>query len=353
MILTLEGIYTKGINDFFIVNRNLLPSTAKDKNGRVMYGTIGTNASTTPNYFDDLYGPSFNGGVYDLLNTSKNYSYSGTIQLRKRWTEALTFTGAYTYAKAKDVQSFTSSRAISNWRFGRVFSGDQFTEEATTSQFDRPHRIQVTAAYTFPWREWPTDVSLSYTGQSGQPYNHVATGSSGRGDLNADGTNGNDPIYIPTDATNPSEIMFRDISGGATASDQALAFEQFIASESCLNGQRGQIMERNSCRNPWQNFVTFSFRQSLPAFGGNRLAFELDIFNVLNLLNSDWGLVKTAGASAFGNVSLLQHRAQTAGPVSSSQPIYEWDVKEVDNRFRAVNFPGNSYQIQFGIRYSY
>src|SRR3970282_6426 len=125
LLLTLEGIYNHGINDYFIVNRNLGPGTGAavgtDANGRVLYGQVnGTDGFGDPNYFrPDVYGTR-DVGVFELLNTGNNHSYNLTASLLKLIGDDIRLTGAYTYSRAKDVQSFTSSRATSNWRFGRM-----------------------------------------------------------------------------------------------------------------------------------------------------------------------------------------------------------------------------------------
>src|SRR5690606_27884528 len=141
------------------------------------------------------------------------------------------------YSHAEDVQSFTSSRAISNWRNSRTLSGLDTEDEATTGSFDRPHRLSLGATWIAPWEKYGTEISLSYTGQSGQPYTYIAGGSSGRGDLNADGTNTIDPIYIPAGASDPN-LQFADIMDGpvveVSAAAQAAAFDEFIAGEACL-----------------------------------------------------------------------------------------------------------------------
>ena len=127
-----------------------------------MYGTINPNGTTSPNYLDlTLYGPSFNGGVYELRNTSNNTSWSATLQMQKSFSHRWEATLGYTYADAQDVQSFTSSRAISNWRFGRVYAGSQFTDNAGTSAFARPHRFVAGLTWSAPWQSAPTDISLS------------------------------------------------------------------------------------------------------------------------------------------------------------------------------------------------
>ena len=349
---TVEGIYTKGINDYFIVNRNIGAAVGTDPTGRTVYGTFNATGVSSPAYINTIYGPSSSGGVYELLNTGNNYTWSLSGQLQKRFGGSTLLTAGYTYSEARDVQSFTSSRAISNWRNAWTVSGDLRADEATTGSFSRPHRIVLGASFSAPWKRFPTDLSLTYVGQSGQPYTYIAAGAGGRGDLNADGTNTNDPIYIPNSATDPN-ILFADLttsSGVVTAAEQAAAFSDFISGESCLDRQRGQIMERNSCRNPWQNFLDMSIRQSLPTVNGHALSLEIGVFNLLNLLDSDWGRVKTVGAGVFFSDDPLQQVGFDAG---TNLPVFNFDPANIDNRFVTTSTLGNSYQVQMGLRYAF
>ena len=350
LIGSIEFLYTKGINDFFIVNRNLNTPVGTDAHGRQMYGTISAGGFTNPSYYNQtLYGPSFSGGVYELDNTSNNRTWSLTGQLNKRFSSNWSAQVAYTYSDAKDVQSFTSSRAISNWRFGRTYTGLQTADNATTGSFNRPNRVVVSATWSAPWASASTDVTVSYVGQSGTPYTLIGGGSSGRGDFNADGTNSNDPIYIPNDAA--TEMQFQDISGGgATAAQQATAFQDYISGESCLNSQRGQIMARNSCQNPWQNFLNLNVRQTLPRIANGALTLELGIFNLLNLMKSDWGQVKTAGTSGVFNTD---QALTVVGTNGTGDYIYQFDPSRLTNRFRSTTSAGNSYQVQVGLRYAF
>jgi hypothetical protein len=117
----------------------------------------------------------------------------------------------------------------------------------------------------------------------------------------------------------------------------------------CLNESRGQILERNSCREPWRNIIDVSIRQSLPGFQGHRLALQLDIFNFTNLLNKEWGEVaRTPGG--FSNVNLLTHVGQTPGPLSDSQGIFQFALNQ--QRYNTQNLASN-YQLQLSLRYSY
>ena len=52
---------------------------------------------------------------------------------------------------------------------------------------------------------------------------------------------------------------------------------------------RGKLLSRNLCRNPWQNQIDVSVGQSLQAFGRQNLQLRLDVLNFANLLNKKWG----------------------------------------------------------------
>ena len=50
--------------------------------------------------------------------------------------------------------------------------------------------------------------SLLHIGESGTPFTYGDSSASNWGDLNADGTSANDPIYVPRNTADPSEIVF-------------------------------------------------------------------------------------------------------------------------------------------------
>jgi hypothetical protein len=260
---------------------------------------------------------------------------------------------AFTYSRTGDVQSerLTRSAASDNWRFGRVLSGRQSETNAGISDFDQPYRVVVSGTYTFPWLAWSTDVSLYYLGSSGFPYTYVAGGDPRRGDLNADGTSANDPIYVPRNAADTAEIRF----GGAASqvAAQQAAFEQFIDGSSCLRRQRGSIMTRNSCRSPWVDLTNVALRQSVPAMRGHAITLEVEVFNFLNLLSSRWGAIaipNPVGATLSSQVPVLSQVGQSAGPLSQSQPLFTFDPTL--RRFSSQNID-SYYQIQVGARYSF
>jgi len=343
-VATAEVLYTRGVHDFFFVNSRLRGPVATDRHGRLLYGTIAASGISSPALVDSLY-PE----VIELRNQSRNYSYSIGGQVEKRFSNHVAASVAYSYSHVRDVQTHLYLSYLDAWQFGRVVSGDHGSLALGTSDFDQPHRVVVVGSYTAPWHSWRTDVSLYYLGTSGVPYTYVATGSPGVGDLNADGSNANDPIYVPRSAADTAEILFQNIPGGATAVEQQSSFEAFVTGTPCLDRQRGSILERNSCRTPWIHTLNVAVRQFLPPAGGGRLAIELQVFNLLNLLNQHWGQLKLPSNPFRSQVALLRQVGQTPGPASQSQPVFQFDpaTSRYDSRV-----PASNYQIQLAARVS-
>jgi hypothetical protein len=185
-----------------------------------------------------------------------------------------------------------------------------------------------------------------------------ASGSSG--DLNGDGRPGNDLIYIPTDASNTAEIQFRAITATvngvpntviATIAEQQAAFEAFIENSPCLSGQRGQILERNSCKLPFLNQVDVAIRQTIPAVRGQRLSLQADITNFGNLLNKKWGQQRVAENSSNSNVPLLTHRGMSTTDPTVAVPIVQFSPAQKE--YIIGNFASNFWRFQLSARYSF
>ena len=140
------------------------------------------------------------------------------------------------------------------------------------------------------------------------------------------------------------------------------AFENYISNTSCLNSQRGTIMTRNSCRNPWVNEVDLTVAQSLGKIGGaafQNLQARLDIINFGNLLNKNWGAQafsdqgNTCGQICSATVVLTQSgNALPSGTTNSSaaQGIYTFNTAY--KTFNAQNASSN-YRMQLSMRYSF
>ncbi len=378
LVASVEGLYSKTLNQLFFVNRNLAAPRATDSHGRQVYGTFATTGIATtdrPPLVVANGGTSRFSTAIDIENQNKDYAYNLTGQLRKRYSNGWEALVAYNYGHAYDVQSFTSSTHISNWSFGRTIGANtpQETPTTATSLFDQPHKVSAFVTKTVGWgrlinSDWArglgTDITLSYQGVSGSPHDYVYGGSSGRGDMNADGIVGNDLIYVPTDVNDASQIRFATatFSGESlSATDQAAAFEQLISKTPCLNSSRGKILERNSCRLPFSNNVDLSLRQDIPLVSaGQRVALQLDIFNFGNLLNKNWGQQQVSPYGSFNNLTLLSETATSSTDPATAVPTVTFNYRTLDpdktgtlSPYRVGNFVSNYWRMQLSARVSF
>jgi len=261
----------------------------------------------------------------------------------------------YTYSRVRDVQTplRTGTPGLVNWS-SRAVSGAHEDLSPGISLNDIPHRIVLAGTYEAPWSAWATLISFYYVGESGGPFTYLAWGAGRRGDLNADGSNANDPIYVPRDAFDPDEIAFSgrseipdaDNSAAAQAERvmrQQAAFERFIEGTPCLRGQRGRILERNSCREPWSHNTILSVRQAMP-LGKHTFEAQLDVFNVLNLLNKEWGAYEVASPT------LLEHVGQGSGAADEAQSIFRFDTTRPEWTTLSTE---SLYQLQLALRYRF
>ncbi|HEX8830187.1 MAG TPA: hypothetical protein VF705_03420, partial [Longimicrobium sp.] len=343
---TVEGLYTLTVHDVLYRNLRVQPdSLGRLVEGRPRYQTRGS----TPGL----------GDVIDVTNTKKGYSYSLTGQLQRPYRAGWDFSLAYTFSHARDVNPVTSSQAISNWRFN-LTRDDPNNPGLGRADFDIPHRVvaQFTRSLKFV-RFGATDVSLVYIGQSGSPYSYRYND-----DINFDGSFGNDLLYVPATATDirfepfrlPGTLSSSDAGNSVSPAESWANLNNFIERVECLRENRGKVLYRNSCRTPWQNRFDLRLAQSINPARGQGFQFTLDILNVANLLNSEWGLSQFVTNQADALLFLWQvprgaPSSVTNLPDAQGHRVYRAFTPRQDV-FTRSNLDSR-YQIQLGLRYNF
>ncbi|WP_282267776.1 TonB-dependent receptor [Stenotrophomonas sp. PS02298] len=214
-----------------------------------------------------------------LGNTDKGSSTAVTFSLNKPLANGWYGNLSYTYTKATEVGSDNSSQAWSGYQFVSRLNPNE--EIASTASREVRNSIKA----SFGWEhaffgDYKTSFTAFYNGRDGLPYTWIIDG-----DPNGDRIF-QDPAYIPL--VNDPNVSY----GNATA-EQIAAFHAFIDANPYLSSHRGQIAKRNGARYPWVNQFDVSLQQELPGFfKEHKSIIRLDIFNVLNMLNKDWGVTE-------------------------------------------------------------
>lgn len=350
VLVSAEVLMSRNRSDFAFANLNLRGPQRVDPFGRVMYGTVGANGVAVPAVRSGF------SEVIDLRNTSRNYSYELSARAEKRFSRKTSASAAYTWSRVRDVQSPSrvNMSGLSMWGDARAVSGLHSDKTPGISLNDRPHRFVAAITYTTPWGRASTDLSFYYVAESGVPFTYLAYGVSRRGDLNADGSNANDPVYVPIDAFQENEIIFSGRSDDPEADNSAAAqvdriaaqraaLARFIHGSACLRRQRGLIVGRNSCREPSSHTTIAGARHTFRV-GSHELEAGLDLFNVLNLVNSRWGLYRVA------DPRLLEHVGQTPGAPETAQPVFRFDPDRPEWTTLTTE---SAFQFQVGLRYRF
>jgi hypothetical protein len=263
-----------------------------------------------------------------LTNTDEGSQWSVVGKVERPFRNGLYFSGSYLYGRAKSINDGTSSQALSNWRFVYV-PGDINNPPLAVSNFDVGSRINASISYDWSIsKRFGTVFSLFYNGQSGRPYSVLFNT-----DVNADGTIGNDLIYVP-----------RDMSEVVVTNGTAQQLEDFIANDNGLREHRGEIVPRNASRLPWTNTLDFRLAANMP-FGRRKLEVTMDVLNVLNLIDSEKGRVEFL---ANQSTAPIQYGGIDA---ASGKPIYNIATlaSPTYNKFTTDDLRSR-WQAQLGLR---
>lgn len=363
--LTLDALYTKTMYDVKFQQINI-----KDQ---VEYYTTGPTAS--PVYTGGKLNSAYS-NVYLLTNTKEGYRYNLTAQLSKTTNNIglgthslnLNWSAAYTYGVSKDISNGIRNSFQSNFELNPAVVPNN--PQLAYSNFDLRHRIVGTVGTNWNWNSKnTTSLTFFYSGQAGNPYS-VVYNSGGNPFGNA--ANANLP-YIPK---NQSDIRLVD-KGSYTASQQWTDLDKLISSDKYLSTRRGQYAERNGLHTPWNHELDLKLMHEFKLSSTNKqrtLQISFDVFNVLNLLNNDWGhitfvtnvnnytvnLLNFVGYNMDANGNPVATPAGTTSTVAVGKPSSGYTPTFTFNKPTGLN--GNYYTVdpinsrwqgQLGIKYSF
>ncbi len=337
-----EILFTKDVNAVRMYNANFKPNT----NGTVVEGGL-----SRPRYLSsaDRNENSSISSAIVLDNTNKGYSTALTFQLTKAYEKGLYGSIAYTYTKAEEVTANPGSQAASVWN-GNPNVGTSNAIELASSQYAVPHRIIGNVSYRYEYaKHFATTLSFFYEGSRSGNFSYVVNG-----DLNGDGNGSTDLIYIPRDASEMNFEQYSATIGGNpvtfTVAEQEAAFNAFIENSEYLSKHRGEFAERNAATVPWYNRWDLRFLQDFYIETGKNntrhtLQFSIDILNVANFLNKDWGIQKIRKTN-----NPLQFRSIDG----NNAPLYRYQQiggELVTDPYQDLISPASTWSLQMGLRY--
>jgi len=355
---SIEGVYNKDINAVMIRNIGLVDPVQMSVPGyadkRMVYPN---SAERFVNRLSSAGQPDAAGtaGAQPLLVTNvKDNGYYGslTFKLEKQLSEGLSGMLAYTRSWAESLHDGTGDQALSLWRGYTSVHGSN-TPELGYAGYVNPSNL--IGAISYRYRGFTT--SLFYVGSQDGRASYTYTNN-----IVQDGNtfNGINLLYVPN---NPSEITFveKTIGSGATAviytaQEQSDAFFKYIEQDPYLKTRKGQYVEKNGLVYPWAHRFDIKFTQDFDLNVGRKsnhtIQIGLDITNVGNLLNSNWG----HRWSAYQTQLLEVSNTNVAGYGSTEAPTFRLNhisgtTDLPTETFRKFIGAASTYRMQFSIRY--
>ena len=330
--ISAEGIYNKTVNGVII----------RDWSVKSTDGFTRLNGADNRPLYQDYQQTAPDGSnlpaAYVLENTNQGYGYSGTFTVNMRPIEGLSLMAAYTHTVSKELTGMPGSNASSVLNYmGTIYGPND--PGLHNSQYVTPDRVVASAThsdrsgnhFSFIYEAW----------RGGYNYTYMTAN-----DMNGDGYN-YDLIYIPTDEQ-VANNEFRFVSA-----DDAQRFMDYVHADKYLSKNQGKYAESYSVYSPWTHRLDFSYKHDFKVKAGkstNTLQLSLDIKNILNLFNSNWGVSKYMNP-ALGEGRILKYEGYDKdGYATFSTPAAVNPSTEVWNPSIGI---GQCWYASVGIKYMF
>lgn len=330
-LVSADVIYTKDVNAVMVQNWGL-----KTPSGRLQ------GADNRPTYTNADRAQIFGGSTNAYVFTNNNLGSTFNIQLQaeKTWASGLYVKGGYNFLDAKDGASTTVEISSDVYDLNPASTQNSNTPILGPSPFGNRHRFVGVVAKKFVYGGGKYATNFALFGEFVQGNRYSFTYS---GDINNDGGGNNDLMFVPTDA---QIDLMKFVGVASDQSSQKAGLKSYIAQDSYLSSRRGQYTEKFASLNPSYTKLDLRILQDYILPNKNVIQVSLDVLNLGNLINSNWGTRQIASTTRL--VQPLGIDNVSAAGV----PTYSFDTAQKSTYYN--DFSLNSrWQIQLGLRYRF
>jgi outer membrane receptor for ferrienterochelin and colicin len=352
-----------------VVWRDLrLIQTGTAPDGRPIYTSRADVSTCNPGQTPPCNRPS--GQDLLLTNTSGGDGTVFAIDFAKTWrTGAGRFDAylGYGYQDIHDVNSGTSSTASSNW--DSYATADPNDPELETSNYEMQHQFKG----AFAWRkaffgDYETSISLVGERRSGRGFSFTYGAGSGVFGDPRQGARQRALFYVPdgdviyealctaADVTaDPGSCPNTTTISAARSAQFATDVDAFVQRNG-LERYRGKIVPRNSHTSPWTSILDLRLQQELPIWGRMRGAVTLDVENLANMIDNEWGRVSQVSFIYVSPV-LDVNRIETAGCPNGAAECFVYRPRSGQtgptDPIRTLSALPSVWRVQLGVRFEF
>lgn len=315
--------------------------------GRIRYDGLGAVAGKTSTNL---------GANRDIIvgNTDKGHSYTAAVTISKTWDWGGDFAAGYARQESKDVAGsglFFGTTASSLYGSVPAFH-DPNQAELGRSAYEVPNRYKLEFGYHHAFfGDNMTRINVFAERQDGRPFGFVMS----------DRASGRSPVFGVNQFS--QALYVPDFKGDANPNDLNVGLVTFATAADLANFRRavnnfklpnGQLLGRYSQDNAPIARMDMQISQEFPGFmQGHKLKLNLDIRNVLNLLNSDWGRVaEYSDTLNLARVDCADANGAAVPTTSAACPRYRYSSVPTTIS-KTQNVAASLWYIQVGLRYEF
>lgn len=318
-------------NNYMYVDRNMVDDPffrIKEEGNRAVY--VPANSINPKNGYANWTNgrkTSDLGRVLELVSEGKKNQFAIVLDGTYRYFKEGQISVSYTWNDSKDNTSYNGNVANSATLSLMV---PQDPRDLSTMNYSDTHFTHKVVVYGSTPSFWGITAGLRFSGIGGTRYSLGVNGN-----VNGDFVDSNDLafIYDPNDINTPAYL--RD---GITAILNNPAVENSM--KKYIRKSFGKIAERNGGVNPFNGYFDLRLAKTFKIIDKHHLELSMDIFNVANLLNSEWGTGPRLG----------KQNIYTIKSFDEAEKKYIYDVNRNAGKTAYSRTP---YQVQIGLRYSF
>ena len=297
--LNIEGIYNKDFNSVTVTKLGMV----EKEGGIQLPGEPEARVYWESQNIKNKEGKTINPYLIQNTDDVNGYYASISAQVSKTWGFGLSLMAAYTYSTSKNVIDGIGDQVTSAFSTNTFNKNGSNVPELGYSSYVSPHRILLNVGYRLANKNGASNFGLYYEAsqlgyigsysysrysytmyvQSGNYQNAV---TNDRGAVNL--------LYIPT-RSELDQMPF-------TSDENKEAFWNFIQKDSYLSDHVGEYSKRGGAVMPWYHTLNFRFSQDFYVNvkgKRNTISLGLDVTNLANMLNRDWGNIKRMNTSSI------------------------------------------------------
>ena len=342
MTFTLEGIFNKTIYGVRLIDWNLKYDMIANAGDEVRFN--GPDNRVNYKLLSDYYYVDENNkahNAYVLTNSREGYGYTINAAISATPFRNFDIRAAYTHTESKEISGMPGSDAKSAYSGLYSIDGPTFVT-LQRSQYVIPDKVTASVGYMFPslFDGDGVRVNLFYTAYSAGAFSYIYSN-----DLNGDGLK-TDLMYIPNSA---NDLLW-------VSDDDKTAFQTFMDNDPYLSTHKGQYAEAYAGRSPWMHLLDMRIAKTFKKTIGNTThCFELsaNFDNVLNMLNSSWGLYKLG---CFGNTYTIA--PLKVDHFENNTPVFSMN-KDIDGEYPTSTYTqtyintNQCWSLMLGLKYSF